>query len=83
MSEINLYRFGRFLLSERHIIDMNIREFAEKLEVSPSTLSRIENGKTPNLNSFFKICRRLGANPMDFVINKRTTNDKVSLKTKV
>ena len=32
------------------------REFAKQIGVSASTLSRIENGKIPDLETFFKLC---------------------------
>ena len=33
-----------------------IREVAREVGISPATLSRIENGKIPDLNTFSKLC---------------------------
>ena len=40
-----------------------IREAAKEVGVSPATLSRIENGKVPDLETFGKICQWLGDDP--------------------
>lgn len=40
-----------------------IREAAKEVGVSPSTLSRVENGKVPDLETFGKICHWLGDDP--------------------
>jgi transcriptional regulator with XRE-family HTH domain len=44
-----------------------LREFAKKLGVSPATLSRIENGKLPDLETFSKICDKLDLDPADIL----------------
>ena len=40
-----------------------IREAAKEVGVSPATLSRVENGKIPDLETFSKICHWLGEDP--------------------
>lgn len=40
-----------------------IREAAAEVGVSPATLSRIENQKIPDLETFSKVCRWLGEDP--------------------
>jgi transcriptional regulator with XRE-family HTH domain len=40
-----------------------IREAAKEVGVSPATLSRIENGKVPDLETFSKICHWLDEDP--------------------
>lgn len=40
-----------------------IREAAREVGVSPATLSRVENGKIPDLATFGKVCRWLGEDP--------------------
>jgi transcriptional regulator with XRE-family HTH domain len=40
-----------------------VREAAAEVGVSPATLSRIENGKIPDLETFGKVCRWLGEDP--------------------
>src|SRR5260370_337318 len=44
-----------------------IREFAKKLGISPATLSRVENGKLPDLETFSKICDKLDLDPSDIL----------------
>ncbi len=44
-----------------------IREFARELGVSPATLSRIENGKLPDLDTFSKICSYLELDPAEIL----------------
>lgn len=36
-----------------------IRETAKAIDISPATLSRVENGKQPDLETFKKICKWL------------------------
>ena len=40
-----------------------IRTAAIEVGVSPATLSRVENGKVPDLETFSRICRWLGEDP--------------------
>lgn len=40
-----------------------IREAAKEVGVSPATLSRVENGKVPDLETFGKVCSWLGEDP--------------------
>ena len=42
---------------------MGVRETAKNVGVSPATLSRVENGKVPDLDTFGKICAWLGDDP--------------------
>lgn len=46
---------------------MGIREAAKEANVSPATLSRVENGKVPDLETFSKICQWLGQDPAEFL----------------
>jgi transcriptional regulator with XRE-family HTH domain len=46
---------------------MGIREAAKQAKVSPATLSRVENGKVPDLETFSKICQWLGEDPAEFL----------------
>ena len=47
--------------------DRGIREVAKEIEISPATLSRVESGKLPDLNSFSKICTWLNIDPNEFL----------------
>lgn len=40
-----------------------VREAAKEIGISPATLSRVENEKVPDLETFGKICRWLGDDP--------------------
>jgi len=44
-----------------------IRATATEIEVSPATLSRVENGHLPDLATFAKICRWLDVDPARFL----------------
>ncbi len=44
-----------------------VREAAREVGVSSATLSRIENGKQPDLGTFEKLCRWLKINPNEFL----------------
>ena len=46
---------------------MGIRQAAKEANVSPATLSRVENGKVPDLETFSKICQWLGEDPSEFL----------------
>jgi len=44
-----------------------IRDAAKEVGVSPATLSRVENQKVPDLETFSKICKWLGQDPAVFL----------------
>lgn len=44
-----------------------VREAAKEVGVSPATLSRVENGNVPDLETFGKICKWLGEDPALFL----------------
>jgi transcriptional regulator with XRE-family HTH domain len=44
-----------------------IRETAKLVGISPATLSRVENKKIPDLETFTKICKWLGKDPALFL----------------
>jgi transcriptional regulator with XRE-family HTH domain len=47
--------------------EKGIREAAREVGVSPATLSRVENKKIPDLETFSKICRWLGEDPAEYL----------------
>jgi transcriptional regulator with XRE-family HTH domain len=55
---------GRIL---QHRAGRGIRETAKEVGVSPATLSRVENGKIPDLETFGKICAWLGDDPARYL----------------
>jgi transcriptional regulator with XRE-family HTH domain len=46
---------------------LGVRAAAKEIGISPSTLSRIENGHVPDLATFASICRWLGKDPNQFL----------------
>lgn len=46
---------------------LGVRAAAREAGVSPATLSRVENGHVPDLETFEKICRWLGEDPNNFL----------------
>ena len=61
MTTSTLRGLGRKLLEKR--AGRGIREVASEIGVSLSTLSRVERGNLPDLETFGKICRWLGVDP--------------------
>lgn len=62
---------GTRLKDERLRIGMNQKELAERVNVTPSFLSQLENNQvSPSLPTFLQICRILGVNPGTFLENK-------------
>ena len=46
---------------------LGVRAAAAEVGVSSATLSRVENGQMPDLETFAKICRWLGVDPNEFL----------------
>lgn len=61
MSNMSLKNIGRKIQEKRG--SMGLREAAKNIGISPATLSRIENGKVPDLDTFSKLCRWLDIDP--------------------
>jgi transcriptional regulator with XRE-family HTH domain len=55
MGEITLKNIGAALRRVRG--DAGLRETAREIEISPATLSRVEGGKLPDIETFQKICK--------------------------
>jgi len=62
---MSILKLGKLLMERRG--NEGIREFAKKLGISPATLSRVENGKLPDLETFSKICDKLDLDPSDIL----------------
>jgi len=80
--KINLDNLGLELKKKRG--DRGIRAVAKEVGISFATLSRIELGKQPDLDTFTKVCNWLKINPGDVLgyknldqasINKNTGSD--------
>lgn len=61
MDSIRIDRLAQRIQERR--AGRGIREAASEVGVSPATLSRVENGKIPDLETFSRICRWLGEDP--------------------
>lgn len=57
--------FGLRLAAKRGA--MGVRAAARDAGVSPATLSRIENGHVPDIETFERLCRWMGADPAEFL----------------
>lgn len=65
MSQIDIQRFSQLIRQKRG--SKNLRDTAKEIgDVSLSTLSRVEQGKLPDLSTFLKICAWLEMSPNDF-----------------
>ena len=58
-------KFGQLIAEKRGAL--GIRAAAAEAGVSSATLSRVENGHLPDLETFAKICKWLGRDPRDFL----------------
>lgn len=61
MDSIRIDRLAQRIQERR--AGKGVREAAAEVGVSPATLSRVENGKVPDLETFSKICNWLGEDP--------------------
>lgn len=61
MPKITLQTLGRKLIDKRG--DRGVRETAKEIGVSHGTLSRLERGYLPDLDTFGKVCRWLELDP--------------------
>jgi transcriptional regulator with XRE-family HTH domain len=46
---------------------MGVRAAAAEIGISPATLSRLENGRIPDLDTLKKVCIWLGVNPATYL----------------
>jgi len=63
MANVNIHILGRMVLQKRG--ELGIRAAAAEIGVSPATLSRVERGFLPDLETFSKICEWVGVDPAD------------------
>jgi transcriptional regulator with XRE-family HTH domain len=61
VAKVTLSNIGQLLRERRG--NGGIREVAREIGISPATLSRVENGKLPDLETFSKVCRWLKIDP--------------------
>lgn len=68
-STLNTDLLANMLKSKRG--DRGLRAIAEEIEgVSFATLSRIEQGKVPDVDTFIRICKWLNESTETFILNK-------------
>lgn len=63
--ELQIEELGRRILTRRG--PMGVRAAAKEIGISPATLSRVENGQVPDLDTFARICAWLGEDPSAFL----------------
>lgn len=64
---VNVEELGALVRAKRG--RLGLRAAAQEIgSVSPSTLSRVELGRVPDLDTFMRICRWLGVPPDRFVV---------------
>ena len=61
VAKLTLETLGLRVAEKRE--DRGVREVAKEIGISPATLSRVERGNLPDLETFGKICRWLGVDP--------------------
>lgn len=62
---MDVARFASAILARRGTL--GVRTAANEARVSPSTLSRVENGHTPDMETFEKLCAWIGADPRQYL----------------
>jgi len=68
-SEINTDKLAVLLREKRG--NRGLRDIAKEIGgVSAPTLSRVEQGRLPDLDTFIRLCRWLGRSPENFVLEK-------------
>ncbi|MBI1183587.1 helix-turn-helix domain-containing protein [bacterium] len=65
MNSIDIDKLAEMIRQKRN--NRNLRETAAEIgDISISTLSRVEQGRVPDINTFFTLCTWLRVNPNDF-----------------
>lgn len=62
---MNILKLSKLLTEKRG--ERGVREFAREIGISAATLSRIERGKLPDIETFGKLCSVLKLNPADIL----------------
>ena len=76
---LNTEKLASMIKSKRE--DRGLRAVAQEIGgVSASTLSRIEQGNVPDVETFLKICSWLDTSTDEFIVEPSTQNKEVSTK---
>lgn len=68
--EVNIRALSEAIQRHREKNNLTVRSAASEMEnVSSSTLSRIERGSLPDIDTYMRICRWLGVNPSTFAVD--------------
>lgn len=67
---LSIENLGKMIVERRGTL--GVRAAAKEIDISPATLSRIENGNVPDLATFAKVCKWLGEDPNRFLGMKPT-----------
>ena len=62
--QLRIADLGRRIVERRH--PSGVRQAAKEIGIPSATLSRIENGQVPDLETFAKICSWLGDEPSTY-----------------
>lgn len=70
MANRTLASLGALVRKQRG--EKKLRDVANEIGISPATLMRVENGRTPDVETFGKICQWLKMDPGSFLGFKKT-----------
>ena len=62
---MNILKLSKLLVEKRG--ERGVRKFAREIGISAATLSRIERGKLPDIETFGKLCSVLKVDPADIL----------------
>jgi transcriptional regulator with XRE-family HTH domain len=74
MSEIDTRKLSDMIRSKRG--ERGLRDIAKEIDVSSSTLSRIEQGNLPDIETYVKLCRWLEVSTEFFTDSAEDTTEK-------
>jgi len=74
MPNIDTRKLAEMIRSKRG--ERGLREIAKEIDVSSSTLSRIEQGNLPDIETYVKLCRWLEVSTEFFTENAEDTTEK-------
>ncbi len=74
-THLDMERLARLVKTKR--ASKGLREVAAEIgNVSPSTLSRVENGRVPDMETFLSLCDWLGVAPAEFFSTDASADEK-------